>query len=82
MFKNDADRGPLNYSCVGSVNTASPGPDAQRWENEGGACANDGAPRLHLHDNAYVRSASSAPTRANVAGYVPSLLARLRLRQE
>ena len=53
MFKDDADRGPLNYSRV-----------------------------VRLHKSVHYRSYPTAATPVVLAGYVPALLARLKLRQE
>ena len=53
MFKDDADRGPLNYSSL-----------------------------VRLQESVHYRSYPNAATPAVLAGYVPALLARLKLRQE
>ena len=52
MFKDDADRGPLNYSSV-----------------------------VRLRESVRYRSHPNAATPVLLAGYVPALLARLKLHQ-
>src|SRR6187455_617261 len=83
MFKNDADRGPLNYSCIGSTirerNAASAAADAQRWENEGGAAIHERVPQTHVREMAYQSAPFDADHRSDLAGYVPALLAQLKL---
>jgi len=84
MFKNDQDRGPLNHAQLDVVtvvrNIAAAKGDAQRWENEGGAAAHERVPQPRMPEMAYHRSPPDADCRPD--GYVPALLAQLKLRQE
>ena len=83
MFKADRSRAPLKHTRPDVVTVDQDAEmQTQRWDNEGGATASEPVPQSQLHQSAYHRAASDSTARAKLVGYVPGLLAQLKLRQE